>query len=70
MKGDKGITLISMAITIIFLIILAGVTIRELTKEDSLIPEAKRAKTQQDELVQNEEEFLEELKNAQNSQVF
>ena len=42
-KQNKGITLIVLVITIIILLILAGVTIAALTGEKGLIKEAKTA---------------------------
>ena len=44
MKKAKGITLISLVITIILLIILAGITIGTLTGENGIIEKAKNAK--------------------------
>ena len=43
MKEAKGITLISLAITIIVLLILAGITIGTLTGENGIIQKAKEA---------------------------
>ena len=44
MKNSKGITLVALIITIIILIILAGVSIGILTGQDGLISKAKDAK--------------------------
>ena len=44
MKKAKGITLISLVITIILLIILAGITIGILTGDNGIIEKAKNAK--------------------------
>ena len=48
MKGNKrkiqGITLVSLVITIILLLILAGITIATLTGENGLFARAQRAK--------------------------
>lgn len=44
MKYQKGITLIALVITIIVLLILAGVTIAALMTEDGILEKAKRAK--------------------------
>ena len=43
-RQEKGITLIALVITVIILIILAGITIAGLTGEKGLIREAKTAK--------------------------
>ena len=42
-KRNKGITLIALAITIIVMLILAGVTIATLTGENGIITQAKQA---------------------------
>ena len=46
MKKEKGITLIALAITIVVLLILAGVTISGITGENGIIGNAKEAKKQ------------------------
>ena len=43
-KGNKGITLIALAITIVVLIILAGISIGSLTGNKGIIKEAKTSK--------------------------
>ena len=43
-KGKKGITLIALVITIIVLLILAGVTIATLTGENRLINKSRTSK--------------------------
>ncbi len=43
-KNTKGITLISLVITIIILLILAGVSIATLTGDNGLLNKAKNAK--------------------------
>lgn len=45
MKSQKGITLIALVITIIVLLILAGVTIAMLTGENGILTKAKTADT-------------------------
>lgn len=44
MDNKKGITLIALAITIIVLLILAGVTIATLTGDNRLINKSRRSK--------------------------
>lgn len=44
MKNQKGITLIALAVTIIVLLILAGVTIVMLTGENSILKQANKAR--------------------------
>ena len=48
-KNAKGITLIALVITIIVLLILAGVTIATLTGDNGILGKAKTAKTTNDE---------------------
>ena len=47
-KGKNGITLIALVITIIVLLILAGVTIATLTGDNGILTKAQNAKTQND----------------------
>lgn len=44
LKGQKGITLVALVITIIVLIILAGVSIALLVDQDGIITKAKNGK--------------------------
>ena len=46
MKNQKGITLIALVITIIVLLILAGITISSITGNDSTMDKAVQAKTE------------------------
>ena len=48
LKTNKGITLIALVITIIVLLILAGVTIATLTGDNGILTKAQNAKTQND----------------------
>ena len=45
MKSNKGITLVSLVVTIIVLIILAGVSINLVLGENGIITRAKQEKT-------------------------
>ena len=47
MKKSRGITLIVLVITIIIMLILAGVTINAMTGDNGLLSRAKQAKTEQ-----------------------
>ena len=53
---EKGITLIALIVTIIVLIILAGITIATLTREDGIINNAKNAKEETE--IANEKEIV------------
>ena len=44
MKSNKGITLIALVVTIVVLLILAGVSISMLTGENGIITQAQKAK--------------------------
>ena len=47
-RNNKGITLIAMVVTIIVLIVLAGVTINLVIGENGIITKAKEQKIQQE----------------------
>ena len=47
MKKQRGITLLALVITIIIMLILAGVTINAMTGDNGLLSRAKQAKTEQ-----------------------
>ena len=69
MREEKGITIISLVVTIIILIILAGISINLILGEDGLITKAKQAK-ENIELAQIEEQtHLNELYAGLNSQL-
>ena len=57
-RKEKGITLIALVITIIVLLILAGVTISMLTGENGILTQAQRAKEETEEAQANEENIL------------
>ena len=56
MKKDKGITLIALIVTIIVLLILAGVSIATLTGQNGMLTQANNAKTQTE--IANEKEAI------------
>ena len=59
-KERKGITLIALVITIIVLLILAGVSIAMLTGENGILSQAQRAKTETENAAANEAARLDE----------
>lgn len=63
MREEKGVTLISLVITIIILIILAGISINMTIGENGLITKAKQAKENMEIATNEEKEKLEELTN-------
>ena len=60
LKTNKGITLIALVITIIVLLILAGVSIAMLTGENGILSQAQRAKTETENAAANEAARLDE----------
>ena len=65
MKGQKGITLVALVITIIILVILAGISIGAL-KNTNLFTRAQEAKEKSDAASQNEANTLDEYSNTVN----
>lgn len=61
MKKENGITLIALVITIIVLLILAGVSIAILTGENGILTQAQNAKNKTEEAAKQEEAALKEL---------
>ena len=59
-KQTKGITLIALVITIIVLLILAGVSIAMLTGENGILTQAQRAANETENAAQNEAAILDE----------
>ena len=66
-KTNKGITLIALAITIIVLLILAGVTIAMLTGNNGILTKVKEAKEKTKQAEQEETYALESVLNSINS---
>ncbi len=59
-RKERGITLIALVITIIVLLILAGVSIAMLTGENGILTQAQRAKTETENAATNEQARLDE----------
>lgn len=57
-KNDKGITLIALVITIIVLLILAGITLSIVLGPNGIIQRAKQAKTETEQAALNEQSIL------------
>lgn len=64
MKKEQGITLISLVITIIVLLILAGVTISEITNQNGLKQKVQEKEQQYNEIIDSEQLEIEELANS------
>ena len=65
-KGKRGITLIALAVTIVVILILAGVTIDVVFSDDGIINKAKEAANRMNNLVKEDEAELNELLNELN----
>ncbi len=61
LKNNHGITLIALVITIVVLLILAGVTIATLTGDNGILTKAQEAKTKTEEAQKQEEAQLKDL---------
>ena len=62
-NNEKGITLIALVVTIVVLLILAGVSISMLTGENGIIKQAQDAKTRTEEAKEKEEDILTKYEN-------
>ena len=62
-KGNKGITLIALVITIIVLLILAGVTIAALSGDNGILTRAKEAKEKTKQVQEDEKQKLSNMEN-------
>ena len=62
-KGNKGITLIALVITIIVLLILAGVTIAALSGDNGILTRAKEAKEKTKQAQEDEKQKLSNMEN-------
>ena len=65
-KKEKGITLVALVITIIVLLILAGVTISLVVSDNGVINKAQDAKTNMGNAQNRENEELQNLSNYMN----
>lgn len=63
LKADKGITLVALIITIIVLLILAGVSISMVLGENGLINKAQNSVNTYDNRAVNENEMLNSIEN-------
>lgn len=67
LKNQKGITLVALVITIIVLLILAGVAITLTVNQDSLFDKANNAAIKWNESVTNEQNSMNDLMNSLNT---
>ena len=68
-QKNKGITLISLVITIIVLLILAGITIATLTGENGILTQAQKAKEETEEAEKEERNILNSYENYINNAI-
>lgn len=64
MKSQKGITLVALVITIIILLILAGITVATLSGDNGLFNRAKQAKNNTIDAQEAENEAIKSYNNA------
>ena len=69
-QKTKGITLIALVITIIVLLILAGVSISMLTGDNGILTQAEKAKEETEKASEEEALQLEQIENALNGESF
>ena len=62
-RQEKGITLIALVVTVIILLILAGVTLFYVLGDNGIIKVAQDAKKQTEDAMKNEQQLLGELAN-------
>lgn len=63
MKGQKGVTLVALVITIIVLLILAGVALATIKGNDSVIDNANYAVTQYKDQANDDQEIVNKVDN-------
>ena len=63
-KKEAGITLIALVITVIVLLILAGVTIAALSGDNGILTRAKDAKEKTEQAQKNEEKTLSDMESV------
>lgn len=66
LKGQNGITLVALVITVIILLILAAVAMSMITGNDGLFEKANNAATKYNESAQNEKNEMDQLMNYAN----
>ena len=69
LRKNKGITLIALVITIIVLLILAGVSIAMLTGENGILTQAQKAKTETEQAAENEAAILSDYETKINEEL-
>ena len=65
-KKQSGITLVALVVTIVVLLILAGITIMYTMGENSIFKKAQEAKNKTEDAIQNEQEYMNSIDNMIN----
>ena len=65
-KKQAGITLVALVVTIVVLLILAGITIMYTMGENSIFKKAQEAKNKTEEAIRNEQEYMNSIDNMVN----
>ena len=68
-KQERGITLIALVVTIVVLLILAGVSLNALFSNNGIITKAQQAQDRMNEAVENDQKGINELENLINTTV-
>lgn len=68
-KNTTGITLVALVVTIVVLLILAGITIMYTMGENSIFKKAQEAKDKTDQAIKNEQEYFNNLDNMVNQYI-
>ncbi|MCI9087172.1 MAG: type II secretion system protein [Clostridia bacterium] len=69
MKEQSGITLVALVVTIVVLLILAGITIMYTMGENSIFKKAQEAKNKTEEAIKNEQEYMSQIDNMLNEYI-
>ena len=67
MKGKRGITLIALVVTIVVLLILAGITINLVFSDQGIIKKAQEAGNKMNEAIENDKQAIEDLAEQANT---
>ena len=66
LRKETGITLVALVVTIVVLLILAGITIMYTMGDNSIFKKAQEAKNKTEEAIQNEQEYMNSIDNMIN----
>ncbi|MCI9087117.1 MAG: type II secretion system protein [Clostridia bacterium] len=68
-KKQKGITLVALVVTIVVLLILAGITIMYTMGDNNIFKKAQEAKNKTEEAIKNEQEYMNSIDNMVNEYI-